>query len=332
MTDASSETAPTQSAKELNALAADWLQRRDFWVWNAADQAALDAWLAESWAHRVAYYRLEAGWRRTDRLAALRRHSHGTGQAVRGEKFVPFLIRATAACALLAVVGLAVTTYTRPPEGRTYSTSIGGRETIAFRDGSQIELNTDTSVRVLDEAGKRQVWLDRGEAYFDITHDSARPFTVWIADRRVTDVGTKFDIRQSPNHLELSVIEGRVSVASAQSTQSSQPLLLSQGDVLVATADAMSVVKRQPQTMKRDLGWRRGMLVFNNIPLSEAVAEFNRYSAEKLVVADDATARIPVSGTFPTSGIHDFVQLARSVLGLRAEHRNGETVISLSRH
>ncbi len=88
----------------------------------------------------------------------------------------------------------------------------------------------------------------------------------------------------------------------------------------------IKTTRKSTQTMAEELGWRRGMLVFDNIPLGDAVAEFNRYSAKKLVVADEAAAKIPVSATFPTNGVGDFVQLAQAVLGLRIEHRNGEIV------
>lgn len=319
--------APT--AAEINARASDWLQRRDFWNWGEADQAALDAWLEESWANRVAYYRLEAAWRRTDRLAALRKPFPATQARTRTEKIVPFVIRAAAACALVGFVGWALT-YKAAPQGKTYSTSIGGRETVMLADGSQIELNTDTSIRVLDRDGKRQVWLDKGEAFFQIIHDRAHPFVVWTAGRQVTDLGTKFDVRQDASRLEVAVMEGRVSVGGTPSAPS-QPLLLIQGDVLVATAEAMSVIKKPTLKISKELGWRRGMLVFDDVPLSQAISEFNRYGTRKLVAADDATARIPVSATFPTNGVDDFVQLARSVLGLHVEQHNGETVISRTR-
>ena len=59
-------------ADEIEEQAADWLQRRHFWNWTDGDQAALDAWLAQSPAHLVAYLRLESALGRTDRLAALR--------------------------------------------------------------------------------------------------------------------------------------------------------------------------------------------------------------------------------------------------------------------
>lgn len=326
-----SEMPSPSNAKAVTARAADWLQRRDFWDWTDADQVALDAWLAESWAHRVAYYRLEAAWSRTNRLAALRGHRRDGAEVGASEKAGRFLLRAVRACAVVALIGAAYALYVWQPQAKTYSTGIGERETLALSDGSQIELNTNTSLRILANGLQRQVWLDKGEAYFEITHDPMRPFTVWTSNRRVTDIGTKFDVRQDPNRLELAVVEGEVGVSAASGPQSDQSLRLSSGDLLVATAHVMSVVKASPQAMSAGISWRRGMLVFEDVPLAKVVEEFNRYGTEKLVVADEAAARTHVSATFPINGVEDFVQLAHRVLGLHVEHHDGEIIISHAR-
>lgn len=313
-------------AADISAQAADWLQRRDFWAWSDDDQAALDAWLEESWAHRVAYHRLEAAWRKTDRLVALRRPFPPKETRASGEKIIPFMIRSAAACAFAGLIGL--TYFHSPsPQGKTYSTNIGGHETVVLADGTQIELNTATAIRVVDEADRRQVWLDKGEAYFSVKHNPSRPFVVWTAGRQVTDIGTKFNVRQDTSRLEVAVMEGQVSVGGTASAPS-QALILSKGDILVATAQSMSVLKKPEQKISKDLGWRRGMLVFDDVPLSRVIGELNRYSTRRLVAADDATGRVRVSATLPTTGVNDFVQLTKGVLGLRVAQQGNDTVIS----
>lgn len=315
------------SAKDINARAADWLQRREFWNWSREDQAALDAWLEESWAHRVAYHRLETAWGRTGRLAALRGFPHGNEEsAAHGAR--PFLFRIAAAAALFAVIGGASAFYVWQPKPKTYATATGERETLSLSDGTQIELNTNTRLRILATGAERQVWLERGEAYFEVTHDPRRPFTVWAGNKRVVDIGTKFVVRKEPAKLELSVIDGRVGVTGASDPHPEDGLRLSKGDVLVATANSTSVRKASAKTMAADFSWRKGMLEFDDVAVSQVVAEFNRYSSEKLVVADEAAARTRVSATFPVNGVEDFVRLAHRVLGLKVERKDGETVIS----
>lgn len=319
-------SATESNAKQINACAADWLQRQEFWSWTEEEQAALDAWLDESWAHRVAYHRLKAAWQRTDKLVALRGYRNEGGGA--GSGATRFLLRAAAAIALFAFIGGGAAFYMWQPAAKAYSTSIGERETLSLSDGSQIELNTDTRLRILATGAERQVWLEKGEAYFEVTHDPKRPFTVWVANKRVTDIGTKFIIRQEPAKLELSVIDGRVGVTGASDPHPEEGLRLSKGDVLVATANSASVTKEPAEALANEFSWLHGMLVFDNVPLSKVVAEFRRYSADKIVVADNKAAQTRVSATFPITGVNDFVQLAHRVLGLRVEHQGDETVIS----
>ena len=315
------------SAKDINARAADWLQRREFWNWSDEDQASLDAWLEESWAHRVAYHRLETAWSRTSRLAALRGFRAGEEEgAARGAG--RFFLRTAAAAALFAVIGGASALYIWQPKPKSYSTATGERETLSLSDGSQIQLNTNTRLRILATGAERQVWLDQGEAYFEVTHDPKRPFTVWAGNKRVIDIGTKFVVRKESTKLELSVIDGRVGVTGASDPHPEDGLRLSKGDVLVATANSTSVRKASAKALASDFSWRRGMLVFDDMPVSRVIAEFNRYSSEKLVVADQAAARTRVSATFPVNGVEDFVRLAHRVLGLKVERKDGETVIS----
>jgi transmembrane sensor len=156
--------------------------------------------------HRVAFVRLQTGWNRTERLAALRPALiGGIGGAWRGH-VVPTFIRATAALGVAGIVGFFAFGQPAPQKEKTYSSSLGSRESINLTDGSQIELNTNTTVRTLIGGGKRTVWLDKGEAYFQVKHDAAHPFVVIAGKRRITDLGTKFLVRRQDDELKVSVL------------------------------------------------------------------------------------------------------------------------------
>src|SRR6185437_695855 len=86
------------SAIEIEAQAADWLQRRHVWSWTHEDQEKLDAWLGENIAHRVAYVRLEAAWGRAETLADMRPASRRLPQLASG-----FIFLRSVAATLLAV-------------------------------------------------------------------------------------------------------------------------------------------------------------------------------------------------------------------------------------
>jgi transmembrane sensor len=217
--------------------------------------------------------------------------------------------------------------YYSSPRQTIYSTSLGERKTIVLSDGSQIELNTNTILRTTIDKRDRVVSLDRGEAYFEVRHDTARPFIVVAGDHRVIDLGTKFLARRDMNRLRVVVVEGRVRL-DAVGGHGQPSATLAEGDVAVATADNMSMTKKTSIKLASELSWRHGMLVFDNTMLADAAAEFNRYNNKKLVVVGAEAARMTIDGKFRTSDVVLFARAARVLLGLRAEGRGDELVIS----
>ena len=87
--------------------------------------------------------------------------------------------------------------YAAKGEVQTISTAVGGHKLVKLSDGSRIELNTDTVIRI--KGWQRTVMLAKGEAFFEIKHDALHPFTVDVAGQRITDLGTKFVVRRKPD-------------------------------------------------------------------------------------------------------------------------------------
>jgi len=309
-------------AEETDAQAAGWLERQDRDDWTEAHRASLDAWLAASLAHRVAYWRLKAAWGRTERLSVLRsiRPAEPSPRA-------PLLSLLRKSVAAIGVATIATTAFywQSAPSAWTYATPLGGHETVRLGDGSQIELNTDTSVRVAFEGDGRKVWLDKGEAYFQIRHDPQHPFTVVTHDLRIVDLGTKFIVRKTGSHLKVSLVEGS---ARLEPDEGARPVVLKPGDVAVTTPDSITVSKVQPRALDAQMSWRRDVLVFDRTTLAAAADEFNRYNREKLIIADPAAASRTIGGTFPKNGLVDFAEVARAMLGLKVTKDGDRIVIS----
>jgi transmembrane sensor len=144
-----------------------------------------------------------------------------------------------------------------------------------------------------------------------------------IGNRRVTDLGTDFVIRRDETRLEVAVVRGRVRYDAAKQTA-----MLTPGDVVTASGDAMSETKKPVRQLLRRLGWRRGVLVFDTTTLADAAEEFNRYNREKIVVTDPAAAQLTIGGTFPALDVSSFTDVAQDVLGLRVEKHGNDIVIS----
>jgi transmembrane sensor len=315
---------PNSAARaiDVEAEAAAWLRRRHFSAWNSEQQSALEEWLAQSVAHRVAYVRLEAAWTRTERLAALQIASPEQRGARRRTASI---IGAAGALVLMAAVVTVAAQFFLNSGMQSYATALGGHRIVRLADGTRIELNTDTSIRARITQNSRTIWLDRGEAYFQVKHDAAHPFTVMASGRRLTDLGTKFLVRRDVAALRVAVLEGSVRV-DADGAQ--KPATLTRGDVAVATANAVSVTRKPEEALASELGWREGTLIFDHTSLTDAAAEFNRYNRQKIVIAGADVARMTIGGTFRTSNVELFGRVAHDVLGLRVASGDDGIVIS----
>lgn len=311
--------------EEIRDLAAEWLLKRQEAGWSERDQRGLDAWFAQDSAHRIAYLRLETAWRTADRLTALRRPMRDAGAPQRRNWSGTVLLKVTAAVAVVTLAGAAAFYPFGSPE-RTYATGLGGREIVKLADGSQIELNTNSEIRSPAKAGRRFT-LVKGEAYFQVHHDAAHPFVVSVGDHRIVDLGTKFLVRRDPNQVQVSLLEGSARLESTRGG-SAKAAVLVPGDIAIATADALSVMKKPKPDLADELGWRRGVLVFHRTTLGDAAAEFNRYSQQKVAISDPEVASLTISGTFPVGGIRLFSDAARDSFGLSVSHSGGQTFIS----
>jgi transmembrane sensor len=307
--------------------AADWvLARRLTSQWSRADQIALDAWIESALSNRIAYLRLDAAWERAYRLEALNPHDIADVEA-RPSRWPLILLRIAAVLGVIAILG-AAGLYALQPGVKTYATAIGGHELVSFDDGTKIELNTDTVLHARMTTSGRMVWLDKGEAYFEVKHDSAHPFVVLSGNRRITDLGTKFLVRRDSGHFEVAVVQGRVWFDTSGKQTSDQTALLTQGDEAIATANTLAVKKEGEQKLAKQLGWRQGMLVFDRVSLAEAAKEFNRYNRRKIVIADAQAANQMIGGTFPATNVDAFTSAIQLAFGLHVQLRGNDAVIS----
>jgi transmembrane sensor len=323
-----SDTASSQAAaSSVAARAAAWLERREAKGWSAEDHRALEAWLEEAEENCAAFWRLEAAWNQAQRLAALHTVSDMRGSAQRSN-FWSIFIRSVATIAFFVALGIG-TKYVLPlSRGEQYTTPVGGREVLTLADGSQVELNTDTAIRVDLQSAKRTVTLIRGEAFFQVQHDVARPFVVIAGEQRITDLGTKFLVRERDDGVEVALLEGRAHVEGTNASVHPQSAILTPGDVVMATSSTMVLMKKSDVQLRNAAAWRKGVLVFDHTTLAAAADEFNRYNQTKLIIADSRAGRRILGGTFPTNDIADFTRLVAAVLDLRVERRGGQILIS----
>lgn len=210
----------------------------------------------------------------------------------------------------------------RPLSGEAYSTRVGEISSVRLDDGTQVRLNTNSALRIRFSAGQRRVELVRGQAYFDVAHDTARPFIVAAGAARVRAVGTQFDVRRAAGEVRVVLAQGRVTVQDPQASKAGWTLSPGQGLTLrPASSPRPTQVDVEALT-----SWRTGTLTFHNVTLAQAVEELNRYSKTQIALDVSAPRQLVVNGAFRAGDIQEFVSAASLLYGLTARTRADGTI------
>jgi transmembrane sensor len=201
-----------------------------------------------------------------------------------------------------------------------FATRHGEQQTYRLADNSVLHLNTDSAVTVRYSDTERQVFLEAGEADFEVAHQSARPFRVLAGPAEAVDVGTRFDIRLSGGSALITVQQGQVAVALAATNH-----LPSARFVMVAADQQLQVTEGTlPEApiavdAQRATSWLHRQIVFEREPLARVAAEFNRYAAKPFVIATPGLRDLEISGVFATDDSEAFVAFLRSLDNVRVE-------------
>jgi len=281
-------------AGSINSLAQRWVVREDAGPLPDAEAAELEAWLEADPRHLGAYVRAQAAWTLLDRARALpgedRRRAHAR--------------RLWAASALAATVALVVGggALLRPT---AVTTAPGEIRTVRLQDGSTAVLDSNTRLTTFIRFGRRDIRIERGEAWFQVAHDPARPFVVRAGPAEARAIGTAFSLAKTPSGADLIVTQG---VVEAHAGLTATPVRLPAGVKAVLSEGATQVAALSPQALDAELAWREGRAAFSGTPLREAVARFNRYNRRKLVLSSPELGGVSIVGWFKLNDPEAFAQ------------------------
>lgn len=225
---------------------------------------------------------------------------------------------------------------------QTYRTVVGAFRRIPLDDGSTIELNTNTAVRVELTDKRRKVTLFQGEAHFEIEGAATRPFIVHAGHTVVRALGTAFDVRMyDESRAAVLVSKGRVAVSSAPPsrglfgvTRASIPneSVVNAGEHAIDNAGHVTIYTLERADILTRQAWRHGSIIFMDRPLHEVVSELNRYNDKQIKIVDASIADVRFSGQLALRGTDRFlVVLAKSHGILAREVAGHDDVIELRR-
>lgn len=288
-------------------------EQAEYWVVRLAsggmteqEMLAFEDWLAFSEQNRAAFDSIRAMWTALEpsvsTVAPLRRRVPAIGRKTLG-------VAAVAAC--LAVISFwpAAVIALRA----TQATATGEIASFVLPDGSRAMLDSGSAIAVSYDTGERHVALLRGRGWFDVRHGDPRPFRVVAAEGVTQDIGTAFEVSLKPDGADVTVTDGAVQVRSGGDAQ---PLFLRRSEG--AHYDTKGPVSRLPQ-VPGDVAasWRRGQIVIDSQPVSEAVKAVARYRKGLVLMQPGLSLQVSISGIFRTDDPDAALDVIAQMAGLR---------------
>jgi transmembrane sensor len=325
-----------EARTSIERQAREWLVRMDGdEPLTETEIQALREWTHRSALHREEIKRICKFWRQANVLTELAVCLE-SGTQKRSDQSGRWMVAITlAASALLASVILAWW-YLQRFDGMlnsSYRTLVGQQKSIALSDGSSIQMNTDSEVRVAYSGDSRTIHLLKGEALFSVTPDAKRPFEVYAAESVVRAVGTAFAVHLDGSKVDVTVTKGVVDVVEVSPSHTTARHKQLKGDSPSSSlgrlkagemtsvgsgSDHIEVQQLAEPELQRKMAWQEGYLAFSGEPLSEVIEQVNRYSAVTLELGDPKLAPIAIGGRFRIGDLDAVLDVLDTNFGIHA--------------
>lgn len=333
--------------------AATWLVRLEAEDASAEEVERFHEWMTVSAQHRAAFQEIARTGAEFDALGVLVREAglqlppglEATAAAARGlargvrvrQWWQPRRIAVAAALFLAVLTGvlrLAV------PAGHEYLTTVGERRQVTLDDGSVVDLNSDSRMKVRYESGRRLVELESGEALFAVARDAERPFIVHSGAGTVRALGTRFNVRSRGPEVTVTVLSGTVLVAPDRTPQAAVEQVdaamraheLVRAGEQVAYGQALGPVVRISATeLMHATAWREGKLYVDDERLDAVIEEIQPYTRKRIVIADGVLQSLRVGGVFKVDDIEGVLGMLQKALPVTAVDVSPDLILLLER-
>lgn len=189
-----------------------------------------------------------------------------------------------------------------------YSTATGEQRSLTLADGTTVELNSQSRIRLRYSDAERRIELMQGQALFHVAKNRTRPFIVATGDTQVRAVGTEFDVYRKQSATIVTVVEGKVAVSSdgVRGQDGTPSEATDKPPTLLAAGEQLAIHSKQlTRTARPDIGaataWTQKRLVFEDTPLQDVAEEFNRYNLKPLRIEDPALQHLGISGLYSST-------------------------------
>ncbi|MGZ2747146.1 FecR family protein [Burkholderia stagnalis] len=207
-----------------------------------------------------------------------------------------------------------------------YHTGTGEQRQVALAANVTVELNTQTRVDVLPASvAARGVEVVAGEAEIDATPPSGgvaalRPVVVVAGGGRMQATVARFNVRRTGAQVCVTCLSGTVALAHPRGART----LRADDQVTYDDRGVRPVSRVDPGAIS---AWRRGMLVFNGVPLADVVDEINRYRRGKVVLRSAALGANRIQAQFPIERLDDVIDMVGRLYGAHVTRLPGNIVL-----
>lgn len=323
-----------ESSRDIDQAASSWTARLDRGPLTPEEEQAFQAWLGGDPRSKGALLRAQALSMMSESAQALGPDFDPTAfeepgppaPAGTSRRKAMFWTGGAMAAATLVALGV-----TMPAAGAVISTARGEIRLVPLKDGSTVLLNTDSSIRVRDDANARFVTLLKGEAYFSVARDPKRPFVVEVNGRRLRTTQGGFRIRRlDARPVDVLVDRGRIDLEAIGHGASANVVLTA--NTQLRLSESRSIAEQPqllaPEAVTRELSWREGKLAFEGETLSQAADTFARYSDVRIRIRDAQLASEPVTGLFAANDPVGFSRAIARVFDAKLEQQGDEVVLT----
>ncbi|WP_075185009.1 FecR family protein [Teredinibacter haidensis] len=340
-----------KSKSAIQQDAAEWIIKIDQRELNGAERRELAEWISINRSHKREFIALARLWGKLDLLKAhtgskLHKPPPSNRLSISVSKLLPSAIAASIFVAALIFAFIPSDTDTKIGAENIIAqieTMVGEIQTFQLADGSSINLNTASKVDVAYSNKERAIYLLEGEAHFNVTKNTERPFIVYVGKGSITAVGTAFNVKYSKGVTDLVVTEGKVKVANSKTKiedvkDSSHPpkkINVKKNIVAVIAGQKLrfddsvvnNIIEVEDEEIERELSWQKGMLSFVDTPLDEVVHEISRYTDLKILIQDPELANLQVGGYFKAGETQAMLDLLKIGFNINVTTTNNNTVL-----
>jgi transmembrane sensor len=301
--------------------AGEWLATMSQRLVTIDQRNEFEAWLKASPEHARAYETgkdvFQLATTCSDLLADTRAEEEAEFQSRR--KRLKYSVVAAGVIVALSAVFFAGQEFSWFGSGKKFETSTAQVKDFRLDDGTLVTLGAASEVAVEFDKNERRVRLRRGEAFFEVTRDTNRPFVVMAGDTAVRVLGTQFNVHYGADAVRVAVAEGRVEVVKADETATAPVetpttrAVLTAGETAVATRTGGIITSSSDD--KEDLAaWRQGRLVYVDARLRDVVSDMNRYFDGEIELADEKLGERQLTITFRSDEIDRGLDMLHGVL------------------